>query len=158
MSGSTPRLLLGSLVLVVVAALAGYLGAALALSLAVPAEASGVLSIVVMVLVTGLGCLVLARRWPPAGPVDVAAGLAAPVFLGLVTAIGSQTPLWFRLVVLAAFVGTGLAGLRSGARDADELQRPGAAVGADRGEVVVGVPRAGAQTGQPRPDEGDEHH
>ena len=124
MSVSTPRLLLGSLVLVVAAALAGYLGAALALSLAVPAEAAGVLSIVVMVLVTGLGCLVLARRWPPAGPVDLAAGLAAPVLLGLVTGIGSQTPLWFRLVVLAAFVGTGLAALRSGARDADDHLAP----------------------------------
>ena len=111
---TAPRLLLGSLAVAVAAALSSYLVAAATLPYGVPGEAVGFMSIAVMVLVSGVGCGVVARRRPAWSAVELAAGAVGPVALGLVVLLMSSAPLWFRMVTLVAFIAASVGGLRVG--------------------------------------------
>ena len=114
------RLLLGTVLVAVAATLAGNLVAAATLPYGVPGEAVGVLTIAVTVLGCGLGTAFAARRWPAGTVTEHAAGLIAPLGLGLVIVLYSTTPLWFRMLAAVAFLAAGLLGLRVGTRDARE--------------------------------------
>jgi hypothetical protein len=117
------RLFVGSLGIVVVAALASYLVAAATLPYGVPGDAAGFMSIAVMVLVSGVGTAILGRRLPADSAVEVAAALVGPVALGLVILLLSSAPLWFRVVAFVAFLAAAVAGLRVRRRDAEPVGR-----------------------------------
>jgi hypothetical protein len=112
-------LLLGSVVVGVVAVLAGWLVSAATLPYGVPADAVAFLGIAVMILTTGLGSMFLGRRWPADTVAEHAAALVGPVVLGLVMVGWSTAPLWFRVATLVAFVAAGTVGLRNGSSDSD---------------------------------------
>jgi hypothetical protein len=134
------RLALGSAGFAVAAALASWLVAAATIPYGVPGVAVGVLTIAVMVLVCGLGAAFLGRRHPADTGARIAAGLAGPLVLGLIVVAFSATPWWFRLVVLTAFVGAGVAGLRLGTRESDAPLHAHARTDAGSGSLeFVGV-------------------
>lgn len=117
------RLLIGSAAVVVAAAVVTTVVAAVLLGSGLPAQAVVFLSIVAIVPVAWGGALLLARRWPPAGPVELAAASGGGLVLGVWMLLGSETALWFRVVVLLALCGAALAGARQGARYADPGER-----------------------------------
>ncbi|QNN54164.1 hypothetical protein [Nocardioides mesophilus] len=124
MSSHAPRLALASVGIAVLAAVADWLVSAATLPYGVPVDAALFLGFAVMVLVCGLGAAWAGRRWPADTALEHAAGLLAPLVLGGVIVIWSTAPIWFRLVVLAALLGGGLLGLRSGSRDSDSGRQP----------------------------------
>lgn len=113
---TTVRLLLGSVAVVVAAAVVSAVVAAVLVGAGLPAQAVVFLSIVAMLPVAWGGALLVARRWPPEGPVELLAASGGGLVLGVWMLVGSDTALWFRFVVMLALAGAGLAGARQGAR------------------------------------------
>jgi len=134
---TTLRLLLGSAGVVAAATVVTAIVAAVLLGMDLPAQAVVLLSIVAMLPVAWGGALLLSRRWPPEGPVELAAASAGGLVLGVWMLVGSETALWFRLVVLLALAGAGMAGARQGARYGGPHERA-LGVTARRGDVGAG--------------------
>lgn len=113
---TTLRLLLGSVAVVAAAAVVSAVVAAVLVGSGLPAQAVVFLSIVAMLPVAWGGALLVARRWPPRGPVELVAAAGGGLVLGTWMLLGSDTDLWFRVVVLLALAAAGVAGARQGAR------------------------------------------
>lgn len=117
-------LLAGSLAVGVLAVAASWLVSAATIPYGVPVGAVVVTGLAVAVLVSGLGLSVVARRWPARSLGETAAGLVGPVALGGVVLGLSTSPVWVRVVALAAFGAAGVLGLRAGDREASREARP----------------------------------